>query len=264
MKSLARVLIPSFLLFGVIGSNALAKSIRDRQEPAELELTTPAHVRGQVVGEDGKPIAKVRLYHSKQSQDVVTDSNGQFDLVTSAPSFVAQRPGFQSVLVHTRNPSEFYIVLRKASRPDYPVCSNADLSNRAPGWGGVFQIPLSRALKTSPEVLDVDYWSRKLKLKSKSSEVQAFQGRGPLWGGGNPDDELVWRSTQYAETTYDLGGRLLTDAKGSLTNGKCWREIGVFSESLGYSDVDCDLVQPLDELLDRTCLVPSATKLLFP
>lgn len=122
----------------------------------------------------------------------------------------------------------------------------------------------SWSLETTREVLDVDYRSRKIKVKTKLSVVQAVQGRGPMWGGGDPEDELVWRSKEYNEVTYDLAGRLLTDARGSLPNGTCWRNVGTFSESVGYSDVNCNLVKPLDDLLDAVCIVPNASGHLFP
>jgi hypothetical protein len=265
MKSHACILIRFFLLAGVVCTTALSTSTQGqtKHSPALL-LPAATHVRGQVVGEDGEPVAKVRLYHINQSGDIVSDSNGRFDFMTSAPSFVAQRPGFQSVLVHTRHSSELHIVLSKSLHPDFPVCPNADLSDRVSGWRGVFQIPKGDSVEATHEVLDVDYWSRKITVKTSSSVGQAVQGRGPMWGGGDPEDELVWRSNRYNEVTYDLAGRLLTDARGSLPNGKCWRTVGVFSESVGYSDVNCELVQPLDLLLDGLCAVPNASKHLFP
>ncbi len=75
MKSLFRVFSSSLLFVGVMGISALSKSAEDQpQDSPALLLTTAEHVRGQVVGENGQPIAKVRLYHVKQSADMATDS----------------------------------------------------------------------------------------------------------------------------------------------------------------------------------------------
>ena len=79
----------------------------------------------------------------------------------------------------------------------------------------------------------------------------------PFWvadrcgGGGEPHDKLVWRSTQYNDLTYDFGGKTAHRCTGSLPDGKCWPELGVVSESVNYSNVECRLVQLLDDLLDR-------------
>jgi hypothetical protein len=265
MKILAHPHGRSFLLgrWFCAAAALLATAVRG-QDTAALLLPSPVHVIGRVVGEDGKPLAKVRLYHSQQSANFVTDSKGQFQFMTSAPAFVAQKPGFQSVLVHTQNPDEFQIVLHRAQHPEFPVCSKTALAGRLPGWSGVFQIARSGVVDSTREVLDVDYWSRKISVQSNPTVVFLEEGRGPMWGGGDPRNDAVWRSTQYSEVTYDLEGRLFTDARGSFPDGKCWRELGVFSESVGYSGVDCIQIKPLDDLLDRACVVSDAGSHLFP
>jgi hypothetical protein len=42
------------------------------------------------------------------------------------------------------------------------------------------------------------------------------------------------------------------------------REVGVFSETVSYADIDCVLAEPLDHILDGICIVPEASKQLFP
>jgi hypothetical protein len=261
-----RPVILVLLGFAPLGPAVLSQSAKDSpQNPPALLLPQPQHAEGQVVGEDGNPIAKVRLFHINISDDLITEANGRFSFDTLAPAFVAQRPGFQSVLVRTSDAHNIKIRLRKISgSASFPVCSDAKNSDRAPGWSGVFQIPKTPGAQVSHEVLDVDFWSRAIKLKSQRSPLQATQGRGPMWGGGQPEDESVWRSIRYREQTYDLGGLLLTDAKWWLPNGKCSRDVGVFTESVFYSNVDCGLTEPLDRILDGLCVIPEAAKHLLP
>jgi hypothetical protein len=258
--------ILALLMVASIGASGIAQSVKgSQQDSPSLLLPQSQHVTGQVVGEDGNPIAKVRLYHIDTPGNLVTDSDGRFSFDTSAPTFVLQRPGFQSAFLRTGDASSLLIVLRKIPRStSFPVCSDANPSGAAPGWSGVFQIPRTQGVKVSREVLDVDYWSRSIQMKSRSSLLQATQGRGPMWGGGEPKDELVWSSIRYREQTYELEGRLLTDAKWWLPNGTCSREIGVFSESVSYSNIDCGLTEPLDRVLDGICVIPQASKHLFP
>lgn len=261
-----RPVILALLVVAPIGAIGSAQPVKGTQQDSPtLLLPRAQHVAGQVVGEDGNPIAKVRIYHINTPGDLVTDSNGRFSFDTLAPAFVFQRPGFQSAFVRTSGASTLRIVLRKIPRSaSFPVCSDAKPSDTAPGWGGVFQIPRTQGAEVSREVLDVDYWSRTIQMKSQSTLLQVIQGRGPMWGGGEPEDESVWRSIRYSEQTYDLEGRLLTDAKWWLPNGKCSREVGVFTESVNYSNIDCGLAEPLDSILDRLCVLPDASKRLFP
>jgi hypothetical protein len=266
MASSIRPVILALMVVAPIWTICFSQSVEDSpQNSPALLLTQPQHVTGQVVGEDGNPAAKVRLYHINVRGDLVTGADGRFAFDTSAPTFVVQRPGFKSVFMRTSDASNLRILLRKIPRSArFPTCADANLSDREPGWRGVFQIPQTPDAKVSREVLDVDYFSRTIQVKSGSMSIQAVQGRGSMWGGGEPRDELVWRSIQYSEQTYDLGGRLLTDAKAWLPNGKCWRTVGVPSESVFYSDIDCSLAEPLDRLLDGLCVIPNASKHLFP
>lgn len=266
MRFSIRTFIQLLMVFALVGAVGFSQSASgSEQNSPPLLLPQPQHVEGQVIGEDGNPIAKVRLFHIKGPADLVTDSNGRFSFDTVAPAFVAQRPGFQSAFIRTNDAQNLQIVLRKiAGLTSFPVCSDASLSDRTPGWGGIFQIPQTPGAKVSREVMDVDYWRRMIQLQSGTATIQALQGRGFMWGGGDPQDESVWRSIRYSERTYELGDRLLTDAKWWLPNGKCSREVGLFSESVYYSDIDCDIVEPLDRMLDGLCVVPDASKHLNP
>lgn len=246
---------------------SLSQTSADRTQNQPLLVPQAVHVRGQIVGDDGNPIPKVRLYHlsaENRSDDVVTDTNGQFAFETTSPSFVAQRPGFESALIQTSD-SPLRLVLHKSPRgPSFPVCSDPKLSDRAPGWRGVFQVPRAQIIGADNEILNVDYLHRTIRVVSKEKVIELEQGRGPMWGGGDPSDESVWLSVRYSEATYDLDGRLLTDAKGWMADGKCWRTVGVLSESASYRDIDCELARPLDDLLDGMCVLPDASKRLFP
>jgi hypothetical protein len=85
------------------------------------------------------------------------------------------------------------------------------------------------------------------------------QGRGPMWGGV-PEDSRVWTATRYREVTYKLGDLRVSDEKVWLPDGKCERSLGFFSESILYYGLDCQSVQPLDDLVDQACAVPDAPK----
>jgi hypothetical protein len=136
----ARPLVCTMMSAALVATACLSQTVTDQTQTPSLLLPQLMHVRGQVVGETGEPIPKVRLNHLNRSDDIVTDSNGEFDFNTLAPRFVAQRPGFQSALVQTSESARLQLVLHKSpSGPSFPVCSDPKLSGRAPGWGESFK-----------------------------------------------------------------------------------------------------------------------------
>jgi hypothetical protein len=244
---------------------ALCFAQTTRQNAIPTLLPHALRVSGQVVGEDGKPIPNVRFSHLRPFREVVTDSNGEFDLETASPAFVAQQPGFQSTYVKTRELTGLRVVLRKSPRGLlFPVCSNAAMAGRAPGWGGALQVSRAQVIRAGREITDVDYTARSVRVRSAFGKLSVIQGRGLMWGGDGPDDLSVWRSVRYEEITYDLNGRIVTDARGWLADGTCWRSVGTFGESLSYRDVECGRTRPLDDLIDGACAAPDAANRLLP
>jgi hypothetical protein len=226
-----------------------------------LLLPQPIHVNGQVVGEDGKPIARVRAVHAKLMHEVVTDNDGRIEFNTSAPSFVLQLPGYESAWLQTKDAVGFHVVLHKLPRgASFTTCTAANLAAKIPGWNGIFQIPAVKGVKALAEKSDVDYLARTVQVRSASRTVSLVQGRGTMWGDGNFNDNWFWRAARYHEVVYDFKGPFITivDAKAEFPDGKCERHLGVFGESMYYYDIDCGVVDPLDKLLDSACLVPNA------
>jgi len=223
-------------------------------------LSQTVHVKGQVVGEDGKPIAGVLVVHAKLDHEVMTGSDGRVEFETVAPFFLLQHPGFESARLQTIDATDFHVMLHKPPQgPSFRTCGPEDLAAKIPGWGGIFQIPAAKGVKAM-RIDDIDYTERVLRLKSTSRKVVLVQGRGGMWGGDvNLRDEEFWRAIRYREVTYDFHELLpIIDAKAEFPDGTCERQLGEFGETLYYYNIDCGLVAPLDKLLDSVCLIPNA------
>jgi hypothetical protein len=230
-----------------------------------LLMPQPKHVNLLVTGDDGVPLSQVRIEHANLKDELVTDPNGKVGFNTSAPYFVISRPGYESVRIATEDATDYRAVLHKLPGGEpFRVCTDVELSARVPGWKGVFQIPKRGAAKASAEKLDVDYVARTVSAKSGSKLLWAEQGRGPMWGGGGPEDSDVWKATRYREVVYKLGDDLVIDAKEWMPDGKCQRSLGLFVESILYYGLKCRSVQPLDDLLDHACGVPDASMRQLP
>jgi hypothetical protein len=230
-----------------------------------LLIPQPKHVSLLVTGDDGVPLSQVRIDHANLKNDLVTGPNGKVGFTTSAPYFVLSRPGYESVRLATKDTADYSAVLHKLSGGEqFRVCTDAELTARVPGWNGIFQVPQSKATKSTTEKVDVDYWFRVVSARSGWKRLWAEQGRGPMWGGGGPEDKDVWKATHYRGVTYTLGDMTVVDAKEWMPDGKCQRSIGMFSESITFYGLNCKSVQPLDDLLDQACMVPDALKRLLP
>lgn len=255
MKFNGRFATLVFLLCGSVGQVCISQQAGDKlpSVPALL-LPHASHVKGQVVGEDGKPIDNVLLVYLNPSRVIRTGSNGEFEFDTAAPSFVAKKPGYESAFVRNDVSAGFRVVLRRLPLGTaFPVCTAADLADRAHGWRGVLQLPKTGFAKAHHERPGTDYWLRSVRVKSDSTTVFAYQGRGPMWGGGMSEND-IWGAARYSGKAYELDGWSIDDAKVWLPNGTCSRILGTFRESVFYSRVDCRKAKPLDHLIDKVCV----------
>ena len=253
MKSNASLMISIWLLWMPLVFVCFSQ--QSKEQAPVLLLPKPLHVEGRVVDPDGKAVNNVIFLYTNRSGIVESDSNGKFQFDSSAPSFVAEKIGFESTLVRNGGSVHIRVVLRKLPPgTSFPVCSETDFAKRARGWRGVLQIPKEGIKKSYRERLNTDYWSRSVRIKSDSTTVFAYQGRGPLWGGEMPDEETIWGAARYRGKSYDFDGWSIADAKVWLQNGSCSRIIGTFRESVFYEKVACGLVKPLDDLLDKVCI----------
>jgi hypothetical protein len=225
-----------------------------------LLLPQPKHVRLLTVGEDGTPLAQVQVEHANLKDELATDSNGKVEFNTSAPYFVLSKPGYEGIRLATVDVADYRAVLHKFPEgPQFKVCTGAEMSARAQGWHGVFQVPKSTGAKVTAEVTEADYVARGIWFRSRPKRLYAEQGRGPMWGG-LPEDSDVWEATRYRGAYWKLGDLQVVDAKAWMPNGKCKRSLGFWGESIRYYDLDCDSAQPVDELIDGTCADPTASK----
>jgi hypothetical protein len=219
-------------------------------------LPQAKHITGVVIDPDGKPVVGARIDHTNQrSQAYQTDSEGRFELETTAPILVVRKAGFRSELVRTQDTTEARVTLQKLSGNRlFPTCSNTGQYDGIQGWGASFEFPTISDVKASPQGQDIDYGARSYYVETKAGPKGIMHGSGPTWSFGTPLDRDVWRSAKYEEVSYDAGGLTIIDARGQLPNGTRWRYLGKFGESASYSGVDDATAKILDQFLDGACL----------
>lgn len=88
-----------------------------------------------------------------------------------------------------------------------------------------------------------------------ASEAKGIEhGSGMMWSFGTPFDEWVWSSEEYEETSYEVDGQRVVDARGKSPNGRRWRHLGRFGETAVYSETDEAAAKVLDKVLDGVCV----------
>ena len=226
------------------------------QSYRELLLPEVRHIVGVVVDQDGKPVAEAYIGHTDDRRQAhKTDADGKFVLDTKAPAVVIRKTGYRSEVVRTKEASDVQIRLQK-SNAIFHVCTNGGQYQRLEGWGASFQFSKVPGIKASRQGQDIDYGIRSYYIDTKQGPKGIRHGSGPLWSSGEPLDSDVWRSSNYEETTYEIGVYTIIDARGQFPDGTRWRNLGKLGESASYGNVDEETAKILDRFLDGACLKP--------
>ena len=181
-----------------------------------------------VVDGNGRPLEGVVVGHTEKRFNVGrSGKDGRIAIETDAPRIVIRREGYQAVVVR---PADLERGGRVVSRGTgrVAVCVT---SFPAPGWEAQ---PVRSATR-----------------------VQRFggvrHGTSPMWGGLVPSTGWVWASETYSEREMLLNGSRSVDASGVMADGRHWREIGDFGETISYADVSAATAAELDKAIERLC-----------
>jgi hypothetical protein len=223
---------------------------------ASLLLPSPLQVSGVVVDATGNPIADALVENTDENRkSIKSDAQGEFALITRAPSFVIRKPGFQSVFLRSMNSSSVRVTM-ETSKEVLPSCAAQSACKTIDGWQSAFCFPVIPEVKVSEVGRDIDYGQRLFTVKTKSGVKGIRHGAGPLWSVGIPTNEDVWSSVKYSEKTFLAGHSFIVDARGNTAADKYWRSVGTFGESATYYDVDQDTADLLNRVMDGICIRP--------
>jgi len=226
-----------------------------------LLLPVQVQISGTVVDAMGNPIPGALIAHANsQGKLLETDAAGRFPFETNAPAVVIEKPGYYSERIKSTGAQDIRVTLNRLSR-SFPLCqetgSKVGLDG---GFGGAFYFPRTAGIKATEPKWDVDYVARRYSTKVRGRKYWVWHGTGGLWGGGEPFDELVWKSTEYEQATFGIGDSIIVDARGVLPNGNRWHHLGHFGVTASYEDVPFEAAAILDRLLDGACWDTSAKR----
>jgi hypothetical protein len=189
----------------------------------------------------GKPIENARIDHIgkmvvvaelavKPSPDEVrTDADGHFRVLTDVSAIVVRKPGYQSQRVRVSGDGQIKIELQQIKS-----------TSRC-------KLPVPPVFKTT-EANDIDYTATWFYVETKDGPKGIISGSGPMYSMGAPSDKDVWTSIEYEEIMYDSG---VVDASGHSADGKYWRRRGIFGAAAQYYDQNRETAEKLDCVMDR-------------
>jgi hypothetical protein len=210
-----------------------------------LGTLTPADaatVTGIVTDSSRKPIEGVRIDHAGKMvvvaparlavkpspDDVSTDAEGRFRVVTGAPAIVVRKPGYESQRVVVAGDVDLKITLRR-------IQSTSRCKLAAPP-----------AFKTR-EANDSDYTATWFYIETRRGPQGIISGSGAVYSFGAPSDAHVWASDEYSEVMYENG---TVDAAGRSPDGRYWRSRSIFGAAAQYYDQDRETAGQLDCVMD--------------
>jgi Carboxypeptidase regulatory-like domain len=163
-----------------------------------------ASITGTVKDPAGRPLGDVRIDHTGKRvivtrtdsgikpspEEIRTDAEGHFRLVTNVPAIVIRKPGYESQRIRLTEDIDLQVTLtpiRSTSRCKFAVQPS-------------FQ---------TREANDVDYTATWFYIETHDGPQGIISGSGPMYSRGAPDDQQVWTSVEYTEVMYDNGSLTL-------------------------------------------------------
>jgi hypothetical protein len=185
-----------------------------------------ASIAGTVKDASGKALENVRIDHTGRQvivtrtdlavepspEEIRTDSEGRFRLLTNVPAIVIRNPGYESQRVRITGDAELTITLM-------PIRSTS-----------LCKLSVQPTFKTK-DSNDVDYTAKWFYIETKNGPQGIISGRGPTYSWGAPGDQQVWTSTEYTEVMFENG---VIDASGHSADGKYWRSRTIFGAAAQY------------------------------
>ena len=138
------------------------------------------------------------------------------------------------------------------SRRVIPVCSNPTDAEKLIGFDIKFFVPKDTEVF---HARDVDYvaWAINFGPATNHAQFQAFSGLNV--GNGEPSREDIAASRKFTRRYWTHNRRGGVDSRGTLKNGKFWRNFGMFGEVIWYYNVPADAAAYFDRILDTACFL---------
>jgi hypothetical protein len=214
-------------------------------------------LNGKVTSEAGKPLEGVLINNG----DIRTDENGCYRIPYSSFPRTGlivrfRLPGYHTIskAVISSDIHQLDVVMKMGSNIWKPELCNAseDRKSRV-GWHMKVSIPDGTKIERNS---DIDSDSISIIYLSPKGYESMLIGTGPLWGGGVPPIHFFISHKEIQERELLAGERSAIDFRVIDMDGRGWREIGFFTESISYSNVSGQAAAFFDSIIDTMCWDP--------
>lgn len=202
-------------------------------------------VTGRVTDAAGNPLPQVRVM-SLPWEDAKTDDNGRFTLERPALLIRFSKPGYRSI-TKPATAGGLTIVLQPGSDAIWapPTCS----LTRARRFGETMLFTAPAGVRLH-HATDVDYRTVSVLFRSSALEF----GTGPHWTYGLPvAPVLAAMVVTHERDVRTPWGDPGAEYRGVRANGKHWRTVVLFGQSISYDDADAIAARYFDGIIDSLC-----------
>lgn len=206
-------------------------------------------LQGIVKSTNGKPLEKVLIRPGYTE----TDKNGKFSSKSKDLKFVFfTKNGFRPLAKKLKDESEIEVFLESENESDRLRLSACSTKNRGKNVGVNILLFVPKGFK-SKKGRDIDYVD--FYISSDKDKKNLLRGIwGPNASSGYPDSDWINSSGKIDIRSITDGKRNIGwDFYGKTNNGKNWRYLQVFDESIFYI-VDSDEAKiTFDKIIDNSC-----------
>jgi len=212
---------------------------------------------GHVVAESGEPLAGVRVLNLYLGE-ATTAEGGQFRIESTSNLPVVTRlehvvrftrAGYRPTTRVVTRGTAIEVVLRKADNPSSnwtpPFCPST--TGMMVGELMAFSLPKGAKVQLGH---DIDYSMASVEFKGGALRL----GWGPSWSWGLPSPVFFKGISKVDER--DLGFHPdvpIAEYKGTRSNGKYFRRIGMLGETIEYDDASKEAAAFFDTIMDTLC-----------
>ena len=220
-------------------------------------------VTGRVVDVNGDPTAGVEAYiwlHSGAMDQ--TDTDGRFSLGWDTGrrvwTLLFRHADYRPRVIVVdldRNDPVFVTLDRKPEGYDWiiPPCPQSGGEDRSLGFR--LRVQIAEESRTEGPFIGQHSKVSYLRLEAESLRF----GTSPSWGSGVPSPDLISDAIEtkvrevFVEGEEDPGWRRLLDVQGLHKDGKHWRWVGDFDETIDYTGASARAAKHFDRILSTLC-----------
>lgn len=206
-------------------------------------------LKGTVKTVDGKPVEKAVV----RPGYIETDKDGKFKLKNAYESFlVVTASEFRPLVKKLNGESEVEIILEKENREEklrIPECSQK-MKGKNPGVYLKLVVPKGFKSKRGRDHDYTDFY-----IFSDINSENVLKGIwGPNASSGYPKSDWIKSSNQITSRSIFNGKQDIgSDFSGKTSDGKSWRYVRVFDESIYYIVDSIEKKIIFDKMIDESC-----------